>query len=144
MKEKNTPQSGYHIESILLTESSLSRKDNVVFDKNTKRGCQIKTGVAVHENRIIVEETVIVSSIVDNIEQFLIRVTMKGVFVCVGDTELQDYDKFGRINGAAIIFPYIREHITNLSLKAGLGPIILEPVNFAAVAKKKATTNKKN
>ena len=134
MKEKSAPNSGYHIESILLTESSLSRKDLLVFDK--KRSCQIKTGVAVHENKIIVEETVIVSSKVNNIEQFRIRVTMKGVFVCVGDTELTDYDKFGRINGAAILFPYIREHITNLALKAGLGPIILEPVNFTATNKK--------
>lgn len=137
MKEKSTPMSGYHIESILLTESSLSREDNVVFDKNDQRDCQIKTGVAVHENRIIVEETVIVSSKVKDSEQFNIKVTMKGVFVRVGESELKDYDKFGRINGAAILFPYIREHITNLSLKAGLGPIILEPVNFAATAKKK-------
>lgn len=28
------------------------------------------------------------------------------------------------------MFPYIREHITALSLKAGLGSIILPPINF--------------
>ena len=55
---------------------------------------------------------------------------MVGIFECIGESQLKDYEKFGKINGAAIIFPYIREHITNLSMKAGLGPIILPPVNF--------------
>jgi preprotein translocase subunit SecB len=61
---------------------------------------------------------------------------MVGVFECVGESELKDYDLFGRVNGAAIIFPYIREHISGLSLKAGLGPIILPPVNFVGNQKK--------
>lgn len=55
---------------------------------------------------------------------------MVGIFECIGETLLKDYEEFGRINGAAIIFPYIREHITTLSLKAGIGVIIIPPINF--------------
>jgi preprotein translocase subunit SecB len=40
-------------------------------------------------------------------------------------------DQFGHVNAAAIIYPYIREHLSNLSAKAGLGLIFLPPVNFA-------------
>lgn len=57
---------------------------------------------------------------------------MVGIFECIGESPLKsDYDAFGRVNGAAIIFPYVREHITNLSIKAGIGSILLPPVNFA-------------
>jgi preprotein translocase subunit SecB len=48
----------------------------------------------------------------------------------LGESILKDFDEFGKINGAAIIFPYIREHITNIFLEAGIGAIILPPVNF--------------
>ncbi|MDR1097091.1 MAG: protein-export chaperone SecB [Tannerella sp.] len=34
------------------------------------------------------------------------------------------------------MFPYIREHITNISLKGGIGAIILPPVNFTKIEKK--------
>jgi len=42
---------------------------------------------------------------------------------------------FGNVNGAAIIYPYIREHLTSLSVKAGVGIILLPPANFAAYNK---------
>ncbi|NCD10471.1 MAG: preprotein translocase, partial [Negativicutes bacterium] len=41
----------------------------------------------------------------------------------------------GNVNGAAIIYPYIREHLTSLSVKAGVGIILLPPANFAAYNK---------
>ena len=47
-----------------------------------------------------------------------------------------DLESFGRVNGAAIIFPYIREHLTNLSAKAGVGLIMLPPFNFTLKEKK--------
>ena len=46
-------------------------------------------------------------------------------------------EEFGRINGASIIFPFLREHIANLAMKAGLGPIMLPPVNFQKLNKNK-------
>lgn len=58
---------------------------------------------------------------------------MVGVFKRIGDSELIDNEQFGRINGAAIIFPFVREHIANIALKAGLGSLILPPVNFTKV-----------
>ena len=90
----------------------------------------IDTEVSVNNNIISVAETVSVKKTHNNTEQFSFLVKMVGIFECIGESQLKDYEKFGKINGAAIIFPYIREHITNLSMKAGLGPIILPPVNF--------------
>jgi preprotein translocase subunit SecB len=54
---------------------------------------------------------------------------MLGEFEKIGDV-LMDLESFGKVNGAAIIYPYIREQLSNISLKAGIGNIILPPANF--------------
>ena len=86
--------------------------------------------VSVEKNIITVAETVYFTQKYNDVEQVNIEVKMVGIFECIGETLLKDYEEFGRINGAAIIFPYIREHITTLSLKAGIGVIIIPPINF--------------
>lgn len=60
---------------------------------------------------------------------FYLEVEMVGVFEKVGETQLSD-EEFAKVNAAAIIFPYIRQHIRAISLDAGLTPIILPLVNF--------------
>jgi preprotein translocase subunit SecB len=77
----------------------------------------------------VAEEATVIQKF-QEIEQVKIKVKMVGIFECIGETELHDFEEFGRINGSAIIFPYIREHIANVSLKAGIGAIILPPINF--------------
>jgi len=54
---------------------------------------------------------------------------MAGVFEKSGNSTL-NLEQFGQINGAAIIYPYIREHLSSLSAKAGLGLIFIPPVNL--------------
>ncbi len=61
------------------------------------------------------------------------NIKMADIFEKVGDSTL-NLEEFGKVNGAAIIFPYIREHLTNLSAKAGIGLIILPPFNFTRKA----------
>lgn len=131
MEQKNIKKSGFEIKQLLLVESNFSRINEVHFGDDVKSELNINTDVAVNDNVINVAETVTVKQIFENTEQVNIRVKMVGTFECVGETKLTNFDEFGRINGAAIIFPYIREHITNISAKAGIGLIILPPVNFA-------------
>jgi preprotein translocase subunit SecB len=121
----NKMESGFRINNLILLESKFKRINNVQFED-----LNIDTEVSVNNNIISVAETVSVKKTHNNTEQFSFLVKMVGIFECIGESQLKDYEKFGKINGAAIIFPYIREHITNLSMKAGLGPIILPPVNF--------------
>jgi preprotein translocase subunit SecB len=59
---------------------------------------------------------------------------MIGIFEKKGESVI-DLENFGNVNGAAIIYPYIREHLTSLSVKAGVGIILLPPTNFAAYNK---------
>lgn len=131
IKEKH---SGFKVESILLTDSSFSRKGKINF-KDSEQEVSFETGVGAKENIVNVKLTTTVLNKYEGEEQYKIEVSMVGVFKRTGNSEITDNEQFGRINGAAIIFPFIREHIANIALKAGLGSLILPPVNFTKINK---------
>ena len=122
--------SGFKIKNLLLVKSSFLRSNDVKFEKDVISDLNIGVEVSVEKNIITVAETVYFTQKYNDVEQVNIEVKMVGIFECIGETLLKEYEEFGRINGAAIIFPYIREHITTLSLKAGIGVIIIPPINF--------------
>ncbi len=124
--------SGFAIQNIILTESTFTRINNAVFE-GVDNTMNINVNVSVKSPTITVEETVDLVQTYQGKEQMKIRVKMVGIFQMVGESQIKDLESFGRINGAAIIFPYIREHITNLSQKGGMGTIILPPVNFTKI-----------
>ena len=137
MDKKNKMESGFRINQLLLLESNFKRLNKVQFEGDIPElKIDINTEVGVQGKVISVEETVTITQKYNDIEQFSFSVKMAGLFECIGDSALTDYEDFGSVNGAAIIFPYIREHITNLSLKAGLNPIVLPPVNFTGNRRK--------
>lgn len=123
-------KSGFAITGLILLESNFKRENNVQFVETVQNDMHIETEVQTKDASIMVLETVTISQKYEKMEQVSIMVKMAGVFERVGESKLEDLEQFGKINGAAIIFPYIREHISNLSLKAGIPPIILPPVNF--------------
>lgn len=117
---------------MILLESKFSRINEVQFKKETpKLDIKIETEVSVQDKIISVGEKVTLVQKEDATEQFSFVVKMVGIFECIGESSLIEYEAF-RVNGAAIIFPYIREYISNTALKAGLGMIIIPPVNFTA------------
>jgi preprotein translocase subunit SecB len=61
---------------------------------------------------------------------------MTGIFD-VGEIDQITIDKFIILNGPAIVFPFVREHIATVSMKGGMAPILLPPVNFLKVAEEK-------
>lgn len=111
------------------------RDDAVSFDSNVENNLNINTAVNIDKKTVSVMLQVIINQQFQGKSQVKIEVKMVGVFECVGENPLADnLENFGRINGAAIIFPYIREHISNLSIKAGIPPIVLPIVNFQNVS----------
>ncbi len=131
MEEKKVPQSGFELQHIVLTNSSFHRVDNVSFASSVENHLNINTGVKVDGDIISVLLQVKIEQQFEGKSQVEVDVAMIGDFKLVGETQLADnLENFGRINGAAIIFPYVREHISSLSIKAGIPPIILPIVNF--------------
>jgi preprotein translocase subunit SecB len=130
MENNNNLQSGFKINNLLLLESNFSRIINVTFD-NPKviQSIDVDVQIEVNDNTVIVTEVVKYNQIFNDIQEVSATIKMVGVFEKFGDSVL-DLENFGNINGAAIIFPYIREHLTSLTSKAGLGLIIIPPFNF--------------
>lgn len=60
---------------------------------------------------------------------FAFFVRFGGTFTRHGEPALSE-ESFKKINAPAIIFPFVREHVSSIGLKAGLGNILLPPVNF--------------
>ncbi|MFA6400464.1 MAG: protein-export chaperone SecB [Salinivirgaceae bacterium] len=130
MEQNNQLESGFRINNLLLLESNFKRISNVTFNNpDKKQVINVDVEVNINENNIFVTELVTLKDMLAEVEEVSYSVKMVGVFEKFGDSKL-DMEEFGRVNGAAIIFPYIREHITNLSAKAGLGLLILPPFNF--------------
>ena len=131
MEEKNIPQSGFELQHIVLTDSSFHRIENVSFDSNVENNLNINTSVNIVGDTVSVLLQVCIDQQFKGQSQVTIDVAMIGVFRVIGQTPLAtNLENFGRVNGAAIIFPYIREHIGSLSIKAGIPPIVLPIVNF--------------
>lgn len=129
MDQNNKLESGFKIVNLLLLESNFVRISNVIFDNNVHNDVNINIEVSPNQNGVSVIETVTLKQTINEVEQVSIMVKMVGIFEKIGDAEI-DLDSFGKVNGAAIIFPYIREHISSLSTKSGIGAIFLNPVNF--------------
>ncbi len=127
---ENKLESGFAIKNILLIDSKFHRISNVHFGEGVENDLDIHTDVSINEKKIYVSEEANYSWKYEGKEQVQIQVKMIGIFESVGESPIKDLGQFGQINGASIIFPFIREHITTLALKAGLGAILLPPVNF--------------
>lgn len=132
VQENKNRDSGFKIHNILLVESSFTRIPNVVFeDENVKTDINIENEISIEneKNLVSVIQNVSFTSIFHEEKQVSINIKMVGVFEKVGESPLT-LEEFGNVNGVAIIFPYIREHLSNLSMKSGIGNIILPPTNF--------------
>lgn len=132
-EEKKNIESGFRIHNILLVESNFSRIETVAFNNpEIKQNVHIDSAVSISpDNKLIsVKQTLHYSQEYNGAEQITATISMVGVFEKYGESPL-DLEQFGHINGAAIIYPYIREHLSSLSAKAGLGLIFLPPVNLA-------------
>lgn len=65
------------------------------------------------------------------------NVSVKGIGLFVFDEVLdqKQVNQFARVNCAAILFPYIREAIADVTRRSGLPTLHLQPVNFVNLYK---------
>jgi preprotein translocase subunit SecB len=128
--QSNQLESGYKAVNILLMENSFKREVVVNFNQpEIETNVNIDVAVQVNENMVFVTEVLEYHQKYKDTIEVSANIKMVGIFEKIGEPKL-DVNEFGNVNGAAIIFPYIREHLTNLSAKGGVGLIILPPFNF--------------
>lgn len=64
-----------------------------------------------------------------------ISTTMSGIFMRSEGVTDEHVENFSKINGPAIVFPFIREIIASHSVRAGMNPVLIQPINFVNMAK---------
>lgn len=132
MEPVNEMESGFKLQNLILVESNFKREAKVTFNTDLiQHIVNVDVNVQIENNIIIVTETLNFTQKFEESTEVEALIKMIGIFEKFGESVL-DSDKFGRINGAAIIFPFIREQMTSLAAKAGLGLILLPPFNFTA------------
>lgn len=124
--------SGYKVASVLLLDSSF--KKQIDFDFNIHNiNHEIEVKPTAHEtapdNKFVVTLNLIYRGLNEQKQMCNADITMIGVFEKFGEPALSE-DKFKAINAPAIIYPFIREHLFNLCLKAGIANVLLPTVNF--------------
>ena len=95
--------------------------------------------IQLHHNSTSVEEgvyqtllTVTVTAKVADRTLFLVEAAQAGIFV-VRNIPAQELDPVLGIACPNILFPYVREVISDVVVRAGFPPVVLSPVNFEAI-----------
>lgn len=127
------PAGYYKVVSVLLLESSFKRNTGIDATIINDIENEININPIAHEttldNKFAVTLSVQYKGLQINDQICLADIKMIGVFEKIGEPIWPD-DKFKAINGPAIIYPFIREHLHNLCLKAGIANVLLPTVNF--------------
>jgi len=77
-------------------------------------------------------------SLSDGNTPFTFTIVGEGRFIFKAAPDEQTLTNVANINGPAIIYPYVRETIADLTRRAGFTPLHLQPVNFIKFSKKAA------
>lgn len=130
------PKHAFQLISITNIES-LFKRENVIDENYNKAKNNLELNIAKHFDK----EQFLVFLTVDLKQEFggknLVEVKATSVGVFKKNTEVSEdtLNGFCDVNAPAIIFPFIREIIANLSMKGGLQPIIIQPINFIELNK---------
>lgn len=120
----------YKLISLTLVSSNFKREAKIDFSNTEiKNSVDIDIQHSVNENEIIIDLEVTLVGKLKQKKLFLFTAKYVGQFE-KGDENILPVEKFVEANGPAIIYPFVREHIAGTSLKAGMNPILLPPVNF--------------
>ena len=123
-------QPGISFDDIILKELVFSRKEG--FSEEPELDVQLGSNVSFSsdENNLAYE---MFCGIKDKNDFFSINCTMIGFFSVVKGKENMGLKEYSNLNAPAAIFPYIRETIASTTTKAGIPPVVIPPMNLAAI-----------
>lgn len=70
---------------------------------------------------------------------FVFNVKLAGLFEFEKNIENEDLDCVANVNCAAILYPFIRETVADLTRRSGFPPLLLPPLNFCELYKRNKT-----
>ncbi len=127
-------ETGFELLNIILLESNF-RRANVISFSNLQTKLAFNVGNSRDKDSFSVVLELILTQENQSSQSVEVEANVKmvAVFRHKEDAVL-DINDFVRVNAPAIIFPFIREHIANLSMRAGIPLIMLQPINFTKLS----------
>jgi preprotein translocase subunit SecB len=120
----------FNIQDIRLLSSHFDINRTFVPGPDVK----VDVKITIHHNWDLEKKLLQVSVIVDvsgDETPFNLMVECGGVFQLESVPERQeDLVWTAEINCAAILFPFVRETVAEITRKAGIGPMLMQPINF--------------
>jgi preprotein translocase subunit SecB len=134
--QEQTQQPGFSIEKIYVKDASLEipHAPQIFTDRNQPQiAIELGNfGQQIEENIFEVAIKVTVTSKIADKTVFLVEVTQAGIFQISGVPE-ENLELIIGITCPNILFPYARESVSDLVVRAGFPPVLLNPINFEAL-----------
>lgn len=134
--QEQAQQAGFSIEKIYVKDASLEIPHAPqIFTERTQPQIGIELSnfaQQIEENIFEVAIKVTVTSKIEDKTVYLVEVTQAGIFQISGVPE-ENMELIVGITCPNILFPYAREAVSNLVVRAGFQPVLLNPINFEAL-----------
>lgn len=124
-------QPGIKFSGVILVKDEFERVPVVGAELETNVGFAISANESDGTYYVEIETTVKLSE--EEVEKVTLVCKHVGMFSVDEDTPNMPIEDFMKYNAPAIIFPYIREHISSITSKAGIPTVILPPMNIVAM-----------
>ena len=133
---EQTQQPGFGIEKLYVKDLSLEipNAPQVFTERDAPQiGIEISNAASKIDDGIYeVVLTITVTSKIGEKTAFLIEVAQAGIFQ-VRNVPDENLEIIFSITCPNILFPYAREVVSDLSVRAGFPPVVLSPINFEAL-----------
>lgn len=126
-----TRQPGIKFDGIILVEESFWRDYSVPEDLTVD--LEFSTSNSIENNNAAVEIATNFQLIKNDKSFVKLEFKFVGFFSVMEEDANMELEYFISNNSLALMFPYIREHITSVTSKSGIKPIMLPPINLKAM-----------
>ena len=134
----------FAIEKIYVRDLSLEipNAPNIFLERDTPEiNLQLDTkSQSINDELHEVFLTVTVTAKVKDKIMFLVEAQQSGIFR-IHNIPKEEIDPVLGIGCPTILFPYLREVVSDVVIRAGFPPVILNPVNFEAICQQKKSRN---
>lgn len=124
-------QPGISFDGVILVREDFFRDYEV--DEDAKINLKFKAINNIQEESATVELETELELTSDNKTALRLNCNFVGFFSIDKDNENMEMEDYIKNNAPALIFPYIREHISSVTTKAGIRPVLLPPINIISL-----------
>lgn len=125
-------QPGIRFDNVILRELTFTRKAEILAQAELKIDFQTSSSISPDNTQLVHDITCEVN---ETGGSFNIKCSMVGIFSIVSGEANMDLELFAKENAPALMLPFIREVIASTTLRAGVPPIMLPPLNVHALQK---------